>query len=113
MLLLLLLIIFFDHMHTLLVVIAFATLISNFVQASSFGFSGENLTLRIRSMSFAAILRQDISFFDDEEHNSGALTGALSSDATQVNGLAGTTLGTILHLSCTLISGLIVALIVG
>jgi ATP-binding cassette, subfamily B (MDR/TAP), member 1 len=97
----------------LIVIIAVLALISNFVQGSSFGFSGENLTLRIRSMSFAAILRQDISFFDEEEHNVGALTSTLSLDATQINGLAGVTLGTILQVSTTIISGLIIALIVG
>jgi ABC-type multidrug transport system fused ATPase/permease subunit len=86
---------------------------SNFIQGSSFGFSGENLTLRIRSMSYAAILRQDISFFDEEKHSVGALTSALSLDATQVNGLAGITLGTILQVCVTLLSGLIVALVVG
>ncbi|GES94504.1 ABC multidrug transporter Mdr1 [Rhizophagus clarus] len=94
-------------------VIAIATMISNFLQGSSFGLSGENLTLRIRSMSYAAILRQDISFFDEEQHSVGALTSALSLDAQNVNGLAGITLGTILQVCTTLLSGLIVALSIG
>ncbi|CAB4426820.1 unnamed protein product [Rhizophagus irregularis] len=94
-------------------VIAIVTMISNFIQGSSFGFSGENLTLRIRSMSYAAILRQDISFFDEEQHSVGVLTSALSLDAQNVNGLAGITLGTILQVCTTLLSGLIVALAIG
>ncbi|CAI2166259.1 12008_t:CDS:10 [Funneliformis geosporum] len=94
-------------------VIAVIVMIASFVQGSSFGFSGENLTLRIRSMSFAAILRQDISFFDDESHNVGALTSALSLDATLVNGIAGVTFGTILQVSTTLVSVLIIAFIFG
>lgn len=92
-------------------VIAVTILTAHLVQGSSFGFSGENLTLRIRSMSFAAILRQDISFFDD--HSVGALTSSLSLDATHVNGLAGVTLGSILQVCVTLISVIIVALIYG
>ncbi|KAG9287107.1 hypothetical protein G9A89_001001 [Geosiphon pyriformis] len=95
------------------VVIAVATLIANTVQGIAFGFSGEGLTLRIRSMSFAAILRQDIAFFDEERHSVGALTAALSLDATQVNGLAGITFGSILQVSTTLVVGFIVALSVG
>ncbi|CAB4489205.1 unnamed protein product [Rhizophagus irregularis] len=60
-------------------VIAIVTMISNFIQGSSFGFSGENLTLRIRSMSYAAILRQDISFFDEEQHSAPFYKCALPS----------------------------------
>ena len=94
-------------------VVAVTAMISNFVQGSSFGFSGENLTLRIRSMSYAAILRQDISFFDEEQHSVGALTNTLLLDATQVNGLTGIALGTILQVCVTVVLGLTVALIVG
>ncbi|CAG8848522.1 3810_t:CDS:1, partial [Racocetra persica] len=73
--------------------IAAAGFVGNFVQGIAFGASGEKLTKRIRSMSFAAILRQDISYFDEEEHGVGTLTSQLSIDATHVNGLAGSTLG--------------------
>ncbi|CAG8486333.1 2351_t:CDS:2 [Paraglomus occultum] len=94
-------------------IIAFAILLSYFTQNAAFGFSGERLTVRTRSMSFAAILRQDIEYFDDEKHNVGALTSALSLDATQVNGLAGATMGTLLQVSTTIIGGLIVGFSVG
>ncbi|RIA81686.1 hypothetical protein C1645_836576 [Glomus cerebriforme] len=84
-------------------------IIVDFVQGFCFGMSGKNLVLRIRSMSFAAILRQDISFFDKEDNN----VGALSMNATDISGLAGVTLGTILQILATIIVGIIVALIVG
>ncbi|CAH1758914.1 12613_t:CDS:2 [Entrophospora sp. SA101] len=94
-------------------VIAVVTMLANFIQGITFGISGENLTQRIRSQSFAAILHQDISFFDEENHTVGVLTSSLSLDATHVNGLAGATLGTILQVFATIIGGLIVALAVG
>jgi ABC-type multidrug transport system fused ATPase/permease subunit len=95
------------------VVVAVVTLISNFVQTFSFGFSGENLTLRIRSMTYAAILRQDIGFFDEDRYNVGTLTSILTLDATQIHGITGMTLGTILQVFVTLSSGFIVALSIG
>ncbi|CAG8447136.1 15414_t:CDS:2 [Acaulospora colombiana] len=95
------------------IVIAVTTFAGNFVQGLSFGFSGENLTERIRSKSFASILRQDVAFFDEEKNNVGALTSSLSLDATHVNGLAGATLGTLLQVFTTVVAGLIVGLVVG
>ncbi|CAH1756276.1 1903_t:CDS:2 [Entrophospora sp. SA101] len=94
-------------------VIGVITMLAHSIQGISFGLSGENLTQRIRSQSFAAILRQDISFFDEEDHTVGVLTSSLSLDPTHVNGLAGLTLGTILQVFATIIGGLVVALVVG
>ncbi|RHZ50096.1 hypothetical protein Glove_505g38 [Diversispora epigaea] len=54
----------------------------------SFWDSGANLIKRIRSLSFASMLRQDIEFYDDKRNSVGALASALSEDATRVNGLA-------------------------
>ena len=52
-----------------------------------FSVSGENLTSRLRSMTFRAMLRQEIGWFDEERNSSGALTTRLSSDAGQVQGV--------------------------
>ncbi|CAG8744794.1 3747_t:CDS:2, partial [Cetraspora pellucida] len=95
------------------VVIAVATSVSSIIQGSAFGYSSETLTRKIRSISFESMLRQDISFFDEEKNTTGALTGVLALDATYVNGLAGLTLGTLLQVLTTVIGGLVVALIVG
>ncbi|CAG8727330.1 38074_t:CDS:2 [Gigaspora margarita] len=85
----------------------------NVIQNVILGFLSENLTERIRSMSFASILRQDISFFDDENHNVGALANHLSLHVTYVNGLVGVTLGNLLHVTAMIFSSVIVSLIVG
>ncbi|CAG8680719.1 40345_t:CDS:2 [Gigaspora margarita] len=94
-------------------VIAGANFFSNMIQQICFGFSGERLTKRIRSMTFASILRQDIAFFDEEEHSVGTLTGQLSLDASHVNGLAGATLGSVLQVVATIIACVIVGLVTG
>lgn len=52
--------------------------------SSSFGFakSGEALTMRMRHLSFAALLRQEISYFDFETNSVGALVTRLATDAS-------------------------------
>ncbi|CAG8825809.1 456_t:CDS:2, partial [Gigaspora margarita] len=94
-------------------VFAIMTFWLNIIQNVTLGFSSGKLTERIRSISFASILRQDISFFDEENHNIGALTSHLSSDITHISSLAGSTLGNMLQAMATIFSSVIVALIVG
>ena len=52
-----------------------------------------HLTAKLRALSFRAILRQDIAFFDEDRHSTGALTASLSDNPQKVNGLVGVTLG--------------------
>ncbi|KAF0454380.1 multidrug resistance protein MDR [Gigaspora margarita] len=94
-------------------VFAIMTFWLNIIQNVTLGFSSGKLTERIRSISFASILRQDISFFDEENHNIGVLTSHLSSDVTHISSLAGSTLGKMLQAMATIFSSAIVALIVG
>jgi ATP-binding cassette, subfamily B (MDR/TAP), member 8 len=42
---------------------------------------GENVTSRLKSTLFSAIMRQDISFFDS--HKSGELVGRLTTDVAE------------------------------
>ncbi|CAG8560942.1 15223_t:CDS:2, partial [Racocetra fulgida] len=74
------------------IVNAVATSVASIIQGATFGYSSESLTRKIRSISFDSMLRQDISFFDEDKHTTGSLTGILALDATYVNGLAGLTL---------------------
>ena len=50
----------------------------------SFSRSGEALTMRMRIISFASMLRQEIGWFDREENRIGALVTQLSSDAANL-----------------------------
>ncbi|KAJ4482117.1 P-loop containing nucleoside triphosphate hydrolase protein [Lentinula aciculospora] len=81
------------------------------IQNYNFSASAANLTAKLRSLSFRAILRQDIEFFDRDENNTGALTSELSDNPQKVNGLAGVTLGALVQSASTLIGGTIVGLI--
>ncbi|CAA7269322.1 unnamed protein product [Cyclocybe aegerita] len=66
---------------------------------------------RLRSLSFKAILRQDIEFFDKDKNSTGSLTSQLGDNPQKVNGLAGITLGAIVQSVATLIGGSILGLI--
>lgn len=60
-----------------------------------------------------AYLRADVSFHDEDNHSSGALTASIADSAQKVNGLVGITLGTILQSISTLVVGFIIALAYG
>ncbi|KAJ3250915.1 GTPase-activating protein [Boothiomyces macroporosus] len=102
-----------DFWAIIFVIISVVYFIFTFLQNALFGFASELLTERLRKWTFAAILRQDIAFFDDEKNSTGALTSNLSSDAQKVQGASGVTLGTILQILVNLIGNITVALIYG
>ncbi|CAI8032913.1 ATP-dependent translocase ABCB1 [Geodia barretti] len=82
-----------------------------FLKAACFTVSGENLTARLRSLSFRAMLRQEIGWHDDEKNSTGALTTRLANDASQVQGATGTRLGTLIETAFGLSFSLIIALV--
>ncbi|KAG8222229.1 hypothetical protein J437_LFUL001427 [Ladona fulva] len=88
------------------VVVGLATVI----QMYSFGVAGEKLTMRIRSMSFSAMLRQEIAWFDDKENNTGSLCARLSGEAASVQGATGSRIGTILQSVATVVLALALSL---
>ncbi|KAJ5932023.1 hypothetical protein N7516_006512 [Penicillium verrucosum] len=63
--------------------------------------------------SFRAILHQDIFMFDKLGFSTGSLTAALSTDATNLAGMSGVTLGSIFIISTTLIAGVAVSIAIG
>ncbi|CAF4064820.1 unnamed protein product [Rotaria magnacalcarata] len=65
------------------------SLVLHSVQGYVFARSGEALTKRLRSKSFRAILRQDMAFFDREEHSTGELCTRLATEASAVQGASG------------------------
>ncbi|CAF1523752.1 unnamed protein product [Adineta ricciae] len=71
--------------------------ITQFLSSFSFAKSGEALTMRMRTITFGAMIRQEMSFFDQEENSVGALVTRLSSDASALKGLTGIRIGTILQ----------------
>ncbi|EFJ17126.1 hypothetical protein SELMODRAFT_421121 [Selaginella moellendorffii] len=64
--------------------LSLVTFASNTLQHYSFGSMGAALTKRVREKMMAKILELDISWFDQEQHSSGALTSRLASSASMV-----------------------------
>ena len=71
--------------------------------------SGEYLTSRLRSSAFKALLRQEVSWFDEERNSTGSLTTRLADDAAKVQGATGSRLGTLIETMLTLVFAIIVA----
>ena len=63
--------------------------------------SGEKLTKRVRDLSFRALMRQEMAYFDDHDNNLGALTTRLAIEASAVQGVNLNYMA-VLYKSCTL-----------
>ncbi|CAK8530849.1 unnamed protein product [Lathyrus sativus] len=74
-----------------------------------FGIAGGKLVERIRSLTFAKVVHQEISWFDDPANSSGAVGARLSMDASTVKSLVGDTLALIVQNVSTITAGLVVA----
>ncbi|KAH9038538.1 P-loop containing nucleoside triphosphate hydrolase protein [Lactarius pseudohatsudake] len=92
-------------------IISILAMISIGLQNYMFNHSAASLSSKLRSLSFRAILRQDIEYFDRDENSSGAIVSSLSDGPQKINGLAGITLGAIIQALATLIAGFTIGLI--
>ena len=50
--------------------------------------SGERLMYTLRSLTFKAMLRQEIAWFENKKNSTGALTVRLASDASRAKGVS-------------------------
>lgn len=73
------------------------------------GISGGRLTRKLRGAMFRGLLKQEIGFFDKKKNSVGQLTTRLATEATQVQGLTGDTLGAMTTVISTLTTGILVA----
>jgi ABC-type multidrug transport system fused ATPase/permease subunit len=78
-----------------------------------FGLSGENLTKRLRSKGFKAMLSQDVAWFDDKDNNVGTLTTRLAVEAAAVQGATGVRIGFVLTNIGNLGVGLVISFVYG
>ncbi|CAI8010328.1 ATP-dependent translocase ABCB1 [Geodia barretti] len=95
----------------LFLVLALSSAIAIFFKVLCFAVSGDRLTLRLRQLTFRAMLRQEIGWFDNERNSTGALTTRLASDAGQVQGATGSRLSTLIETFTALILALVIAFV--
>ncbi|XP_011646882.1 multidrug resistance protein homolog 49 isoform X1 [Pogonomyrmex barbatus] len=94
----------------LFIVIGIITGISTFLQMHMFGLAGVRMTTRIRKMTFATMLKQDMGWYDEDSNSVGALCARLASDAAAVQGATGTRVGSMLQAFSTLVIGISISL---
>ncbi|NXO70939.1 MDR1 protein, partial [Phainopepla nitens] len=83
------------------------------VQGFMFGKSGEALTMRLRALSFRALLQQEIGWYDDQKNAVGVLLTRLATDASQVKGATGSRLALMTMTVVTLVTAIIIAFVYG
>ena len=90
----------------LFLIVGVVTGVGTFLQMYMFGLAGVRMTARLRKMTFAAMLRQEMGWYDEDTNSVGALCARLSSDAGAVQGATGTRVGAILQALSTLVLGI-------
>lgn len=93
--------------------IGFGGGVTQFLSSVGFAKSGEELTIRMRKLTFSAMLRQEMAYFDYENNSVGALVTRLSSDAAAIKGLTGVRIGIILQALSAMITALAIAFSAG
>ncbi|XP_009482160.2 ATP-binding cassette sub-family B member 5 [Pelecanus crispus] len=89
------------------------TLAAYIIQGFMFGKSGEILTMRLRSLSFRALLQQEVGWYDDQKNAVGVLLTRLATDASQVKGATGSRLGLMTMTVFTLVTAIVIAFVYG
>jgi ATP-binding cassette subfamily B (MDR/TAP) protein 1 len=102
-----------DFWALMYLMLGLVQLLAMSTQGIAFAFCSERLIHRARDRAFRTMLRQDISFFDEGENSTGALTSFLSTEATHLAGISGVTLGTLLSVTTTLCAAIIISLAIG
>lgn len=92
--------------------LALVALFSHSCGKTAFGIVSENLTLRVRDISFRTILQQDIAWFSKPGHSHHALMSRLNSDSGSISGLSGVILGTIFSIATSVLGGMVLAHVV-
>eukprot|EP00897_Mesotaenium_endlicherianum_P002209 jgi/Mesen1/2015/ME000148S01116 len=94
---------------SMFLVLAAATMVLIAFQMSMFAIVGSHLVRRVRALTFGAVLRQEMAFFDDNVNSSGAIGARLSTDAAQVRAMVGDRVALLVQNVATILAGLVIA----
>ncbi|KAF8320496.1 P-loop containing nucleoside triphosphate hydrolase protein [Clavulina sp. PMI_390] len=89
-----------------MMIIAIASGLALSLQYSMFHRGAARMAWRLRNIIFTSILRQDVRWFDDDRHSTGALVSNVAGNPQKIMALAGVTLGSIVQSLATLLIGL-------
>ncbi|KAI9478125.1 MAG: P-loop containing nucleoside triphosphate hydrolase protein [Benjaminiella poitrasii] len=92
-------------------IIGIVAFIGNGLQFMAFEVCGQKYSKRLRGQVFAAYLKQEVAFFDQEENNTGSLTTKLAVDSRNVNEMITKVWGDITNLIITIAVGLVIAFV--
>ncbi|KAG8940248.1 GTPase-activating protein [Tulasnella sp. 424] len=92
-------------------IIALVSALAMGTQTYYFTNAAASLTEKIRSLSFRAMLKQEIGWFDEDRHSSGRLVSLLSDNPAKISGLAGLTLAAIIQSITTVIGGAVIGFV--
>lgn len=98
-----------NFLASLFLLLACITFIVLPVQLVCFAIGGSRLARRLRQLTFEKVLQQEISWFDESENSSGAVSARLSTDAAQVKGVVGDTLSLAVQNFATIAAALAIA----
>ncbi|VFR00063.1 unnamed protein product [Cuscuta campestris] len=87
----------------LLIGVSSAALIFNTIQHLFWNIVGENLTKRVREKMLRAVLKNELAWFDQEEHESSMVAARLSLDANNVRSAIGDRISVIMQNSALML----------
>ena len=87
----------------------FLSLITETLQKGIFETVGERLTTRLRGDLFRSILRQDITWFEDEKNNVGSLSSRLSTEVKLVRQVTGQSMAATIETFSCMTTGLVIS----
>ncbi|CAD6941987.1 unnamed protein product [Tilletia laevis] len=93
-------------------VLAIIQFVAYSLNGASFGYVSERFVFTIRRTAFQALLRQHVSWFQEEGRSAGTTVSSLSSDTASLGGLTGSVIGTIFSVCINLIVGFTLAHII-
>jgi ATP-binding cassette subfamily B (MDR/TAP) protein 1 len=95
------------------VILGIGAFVGNGIRVLCFEMAGERFTERLRALTFEAMLKQEIGFFDEDINSLGALTSRLAIDAANVNLLITKVWADVAQVAAAAIAGLTIAFVNG